>query len=109
MQRLCELSSEPPSDDTLTVHHDTLQRILFDEIGETDGNPPSTESSGVSRGSEAQNNKSPNSTIPDSPETPRSVDQLKGEIITDALEMVRLATQEEISQVGDPSPLPDTP
>lgn len=34
MQRVCEVSNEPPSDDTLTIHHDTLQRILFDEIEE---------------------------------------------------------------------------
>lgn len=40
MRRLSELSSEPPSDDTLTVHHDTLQRILFDELGEGDVSAP---------------------------------------------------------------------
>lgn len=54
MQRLCELPSEPEGDDTLTVHHDTLQHILFDEIGETDGNQVSMEPALATSASEAQ-------------------------------------------------------
>lgn len=41
MKRLSEMPSELADDDTLTIHHDTLQRILNDEIEELSAARPS--------------------------------------------------------------------